>query len=87
MRDEVLRPFQLNYASGIGGGILLTNSIGRIALNEDRLLFGKGCDLSTAVHGRKESLRIKPDEFLGRYHGCHDWPPLKSSECAEDNFL
>src|ERR1035437_7581361 len=61
----------------------IKNTIGRVALSKDRLLFGKSCDLSTAVDGRKECLGIELDEFLGRYHSCHDWPPLKSCECAE----
>src|SRR5208282_234877 len=66
--------------------LYIKNSIGRVALNKDRLLFGKSRDLPTAVNGRKECLGIELDEFLGRYHGCHDWPPLKSSECAEGKF-
>src|ERR1700720_963898 len=35
------------------------NSIGRIALSKDRLLFGKSFDLSTTANGRKECLGIE----------------------------
>src|ERR1022692_1956765 len=52
--------------------LYIKNSIGRVALNKDRLLLGKSFDLSTAVDGRKECLGIELDEFLGRSHGCHD---------------
>ena len=45
------------------------NSIGRVARNKDRLLFGKSCDLPTAVDGRKECFGIEFAAFLGRYHG------------------
>src|ERR1019366_3672577 len=65
----------------------IKNSIGRVALSKDRLLFGKGYDLSTAVDGRKEFLGIEFAEFLGCYHGCHDGPLLKGWECAKGNFL
>src|ERR1700674_820671 len=37
----------------------IKNSIGRVALSKDRLLFGKSFDLSTAVDGRKEGLGIE----------------------------
>ncbi|MGA8311510.1 MAG: hypothetical protein WB755_15875, partial [Terriglobales bacterium] len=60
--------------------LYVKNSIRRVTLNKDRLLFGKSCDLSTAVHGRKECLGIEFAEFLGRYHGCHDWPLSQSFE-------
>src|ERR1700687_3531937 len=66
--------------------LYVKNSIGRIALGKDRLLFGKSFDLSTAVDGGKECLGIE-FAFLGRYHGCHNWPPLEIPECAEGNFL
>jgi len=52
----------------------IKNSIGRVPLNKDRLLFGKRCDLPTAVDGRKEGLGIEFAEFLGRYDGCHEAP-------------
>jgi hypothetical protein len=45
--------------------LYIKNSIGRVALSKDRLPFGKGLDLSTAVDGRKECLSIEFDEFLG----------------------
>src|SRR5439155_3764509 len=54
--------------------LYIKNSIGRVALNKDRLLFGKRCDLPTAVDGRKEGLGIEFAEFLGRYDGCHEAP-------------
>src|ERR1700737_5641781 len=38
--------------------LYIKNSIGRIALNEDRLLLGKSCDLPAAVDGRKECLDL-----------------------------
>jgi hypothetical protein len=44
----------------------IKNSIGRVALNKDRLLLAKSCDLPTAVEGRKECLRIEFADFLGR---------------------
>jgi hypothetical protein len=50
----------------------IKNSIGRIALSKDRLLFGKSYDLPTTIDGRKEGLGIELAEFLGRYYGCHD---------------
>jgi hypothetical protein len=56
----------------------IKNSIGRVALNKDRLRLGKSYDPPTTIDGRKECLGIELDEFLGRYHGCHDGPPLKS---------
>src|SRR5438094_7535329 len=46
--------------------LYIKNSIGRVALNKDRLLFGKSCDLTTAVDGRKECLGIEFTKFLGR---------------------
>ena len=55
--------------------LYIKNSIGRVALRKDRLFFAKSCDLPTAVDGRKECLGIEFAEFLGRYYGCHDWPP------------
>src|ERR1035441_5304209 len=67
--------------------LYIKNSIGRVALNKDRLLLGKSFDLSTAVDGRKKRLGVEFAEFLGCHHGCHDPPPLKRSECAEGNFL
>jgi hypothetical protein len=67
--------------------LYIKNSIGRVALNKDRLLLGKSFDLPTAVDGRKESLGIEFAEFLRRYDGCHNRPPLKSSECSKGNFL
>jgi hypothetical protein len=48
----------------------IKNSIGRVALSKDRLLFGKGFDLPTTVDGRKECLGVKLDEFLGC---CNEW--------------
>jgi hypothetical protein len=63
--------------------LYVKNSIGRVALNKDRLLFGKRCDLPTAVDGRKECLGIEFAAFLGRNYGCHDWPPLKNSNAQE----
>ena len=50
---------------------ILKNSIGRITLNEDRLFFGKRCDLPPTVDGRKECLGIEFATFLGRYLGSH----------------
>jgi hypothetical protein len=73
--------FYLSYLN-----LYIKNSIGRVALSKDRLLFGKNFDLSTAVDGRKECFSIKFDEVLGRCHEWHDWPPLKNSECAEGNL-
>ena len=67
--------------------LYIKNSIGRVALSKDRLLLEKSFDLSTAVDGRKECLGIEFADFLGRYHECHNLPPLKSSECEEGNFL
>ena len=56
--------------------LYIKNSVGRIALSKDRLLFGKCFDLPTAaVDGRKERLGIEFAEFIGRYHECHDGPP------------
>jgi hypothetical protein len=46
----------------------IKNSVGRVALNKDRLLFGKGCDLPTAVDGRKERLGIELTEVPGHSH-------------------
>src|SRR5580692_3324797 len=66
--------------------LYIKNSIGRVALSKDCLLFGKNFDLSTAVDGRKECLSIKFDDVLGHRHEWHDSPPLKNSECAEGNF-
>src|ERR1700687_5781369 len=57
----------------------IKNSIGRVALSKDRLLFGKSCDLPTAVDGRKKCLGIEFVGFLRRYHGCHNWTLLKRS--------
>src|SRR5690242_7670005 len=54
--------------------LYVKNSIGRVALNKDRLLFGKRCDLPTAVDGRKECLGIEFAAFLGRYDRCHEAP-------------
>jgi len=51
--------------------LYIKNSIGRVALNKDRLLFGKGYDFPTAVEGRKECLGIEFDAFLGRRTGAH----------------
>jgi hypothetical protein len=51
--------------------LYIKDSIGRVALNKDRLLFGKSYDLPTAVHGRKECLGIEFAEFLGRRTGTH----------------
>ena len=67
--------------------LYVKNSVGGGALSKDRLLFGKGYDLSPAVDGRKEFLGIEFAEFLGCYHGCHDGPLLKGWECAKGNFL
>jgi hypothetical protein len=64
----------------------IKNGIGGVALSKDRLFFGKSFDLSTAVDGRKECLGVE-FEFLGGYHGRHEWPPLKGCECAEGKFL
>jgi hypothetical protein len=51
--------------------LYIENSIARIALNKNRLLLAKGCDLPTAaVDGGKECFGIEFDEFLGR---CHEW--------------
>jgi hypothetical protein len=50
--------------------LYIKNSIGRVALSKDRLLFGKIFDLSPAVDGREECLSVELDEFLGR---CHEW--------------
>ncbi len=49
----------------------IKNSIGRIALNKDRLLFGNGYDFPTAVEGRKECLGVEFAELLGRRTGTH----------------
>jgi hypothetical protein len=32
---------------------------------------------------QKECLGIEVAEFLGRYHGCHDWPPFQRSSNAQ----
>ena len=53
----------------------IKNGIGQVALSKDRLLLGEDFDPSTAVDGRKECLGIELDEFLGRYHGCHNLAP------------
>jgi hypothetical protein len=50
----------------------IKDRIGRTALSEDRLFFGKRFNLSTVLEGRKEYLRIKLEEFLGRCPGCHN---------------
>ena len=55
--------------------LYIKNSIGRIALGKDRLLFGETFDLSTAVDGREEYLGIKLAESLGRCHEWHDLHP------------
>ena len=65
--------------------LYIKNSVGGVALNEDRLLLRKSSDLSTAVDGRKECIRIEFAEFLRLHHVCCDLPRL--SECAERNFL
>jgi len=44
----------------------IKNSIGRVALNKDGLLFAKGCDFPTAVDCRKEGLGIEFAAFLSR---------------------
>ena len=49
--------------------LYIKNRIARVALSKDRLLFGKSCDLPTAVHGRKECLGIEFAEFLGYHSG------------------
>jgi hypothetical protein len=54
--------------------LYIKNSIGRVVLSKDRLLFGKGFDLPTTVDGRKECLGVKLDEFLGCCNECHNWP-------------
>jgi hypothetical protein len=55
--------------------LYIENSIGRIALSKDRLLFGKSLDLPAgAVDCRKECFGIELAEFLGRCRGWHDWP-------------
>jgi hypothetical protein len=48
------------------------NSISRVALNKDQVLFGKDCDCPAAVNGRKECLGIKFAAFLSRCHRYHD---------------
>ena len=50
----------------------IENGIGRIALSKDRLLSGKGFDLSTAVNGREECLGIEFPALLDCRQGCHD---------------
>jgi hypothetical protein len=45
-------PFHLSF-------LYIKNSVGRVALSKDRLLFGKGFNLSAAADGRKECLGIK----------------------------
>ena len=47
----------------------IENSIGRVPLNKDRLLFGKRCNLPTAVDGRKECFGIELAASLARDHG------------------
>ena len=64
----------------------IKDSIGRIALNENRLLIGNVCDLAPTVDGRKECLGIEFATFLGRYFGSHV-SPAQSSERTERNFL
>src|SRR5882724_6869674 len=39
--------------------LYIKNSVGRVALNKDWLLFGKSCDRPTAVDGRKEGVGIE----------------------------
>jgi hypothetical protein len=62
------------------------NSIGRVALSKNRLLFGERCDASAVVDGRKKCLGIEFAAFLGSRCGCRDWPPFQNSECAEGNI-
>src|SRR5450631_284584 len=65
----------------------IKNGFARVALNKDRLLFGISLNLSPTVDDRQKFLGIEFSKLLGRYHECHSSPPLKSSKCAEDNFL
>src|SRR5579864_5034334 len=62
------------------------NSIGRVALSEDRLFFRERRDLPTTVNCREKCLGIKFLENLGCY-GCYGRPLFESSECAEVNFV
>jgi hypothetical protein len=72
--------------------LYIKNSIGRIALNEDRLLLAKSCDLPAAIDGRKKCLGIEFGAFLGRRHGSYDLrsfpnmrkqlPVIKDDKCA-----
>jgi len=47
-------------------GLNVKNSIGRVALDKDRLLFCESHDLPSAADGRKEFLGIEFAAFLGR---------------------
>jgi hypothetical protein len=51
--------------------LYIKNSIGRVALSKNRLLFVKSYDLPTTVNGRKECLGIEFAEFLGVRTGTH----------------
>jgi len=54
--------------------LYIENSIRRVALSKDRLLFCESFDLPATVDGRKESLGIELDEFFGRCNECHNLP-------------
>ena len=44
--------------------LYIKNIIGRVPLSKDCLLFGKSCDLPTAVDGRKKCLGVEFAAFL-----------------------
>ena len=62
------------------------DSIRRVALRNDRLLFWKGGDSCTAVNGRKECLGIEVAACLGRFDECHDGSHFKSPNAQEGDF-
>jgi hypothetical protein len=65
-------------------GLNIENSVGRVTLDKDRLLFCESHDLPSAVDGRKEFLGIEFAAFLGRCYGCHDLLPPQ--ELRKDTF-
>src|ERR1700687_2380203 len=46
----------------------IKNRIGRVALNKDRLIFGKSCYCPAVLDGRKEGLGIESCASLNRLH-------------------
>src|SRR5581483_5215190 len=67
--------------------LYIKNSIGRVALNKDRLLFGKSCDLPAAIHRREKCLGTKFAQLLGCHHGRHDRAPSPAFRMLKRQLL